>query len=61
MKRSVGCPDSRDKGFEYVPEFDADAVAQKLAAQTDDVLRSVEVLEDSRGPSDETLRTLICI
>lgn len=61
MKRSVGCPDTRDKGSKNVPEFDANAVAQQLAAQTDDVLRSVEVLEDRRGPSEDTLRTLICV
>ena len=42
------------------PEFDAEAVAREVALQTADVLRSVEALEDGRGPTDETLRTLIC-
>jgi hypothetical protein len=42
-------------------DFNADAVAREVAAETAEVLRTVEVLEENRGPSEETLRTLICL
>lgn len=41
--------------------FDAETIAKKIAEQTDEVLDYVNALESAPGPSDETLRTRICV
>lgn len=41
--------------------FDAESIAQKIAEQTDEVLSYVNALESAPGPSEETLRTRICV
>lgn len=40
---------------------DLESLATKLAEQTNTVLAYVKALESAPGPSDETLRTRICV
>lgn len=40
---------------------DLESVAKMLAAQTNTVLAYVQALESAPAPSDETLRTRICV
>lgn len=61
MMQPIGCPSPRDEGEVAKMHEDADTAAERITADTDEVLRGVRALESSRGLPDEVLRTRICV